>query len=103
VSPVDTTLALPRPVNETGHMKTMNASEFKAKCLAILDEVAETGEALTILKHGRPVAQLVPPTARAEGYPQDTLEGTVDIAGDIVSPPLAADAWEVEDPEEGRA
>ena len=29
-------------------MKTINASEFKAKCLAILDEVAETGEVLTM-------------------------------------------------------
>jgi prevent-host-death family protein len=42
-------------------MVTINASEFKAKCLAILDEVADTGEAVMILKRGRPVAQLVPP------------------------------------------
>ena len=40
-------------------MKTINASEFKAKCLAILDEVSDTGEVLTILKHGRPVARLL--------------------------------------------
>jgi PHD/YefM family antitoxin component YafN of YafNO toxin-antitoxin module len=33
-------------------MRTINASEFKAKCLAILDEVAATGEMVTILKHG---------------------------------------------------
>jgi len=83
-------------------MKTMNASEFKAKCLAILDEVAETGEALTILKHGKPVAQLVPPTAQGEGYPQDTLRGTVEILGDVVSPALEHTTWEAEDPEEGR-
>jgi prevent-host-death family protein len=50
-------------------MKTINASEFKAKCLAILDEVAETGEVLTILKHGKPVAQLVPPVPRSAGFP----------------------------------
>lgn len=83
-------------------MKTMNASEFKAKCLAILDEVAETGEGLTILKHGKPVAQLLPPTARAGGYPQQTLRGTLEILGDVVSPALEPTAWEAEDPEEGR-
>jgi prevent-host-death family protein len=41
-------------------MKTISASEFKAKSLALLDEVAETGEPLVITKRGRPVAQVVP-------------------------------------------
>ena len=41
-------------------MKTMNASDFKARCLAILDEVRETGLVVTILKHGKPVAELRP-------------------------------------------
>jgi prevent-host-death family protein len=39
-------------------MRTVNDSEFKAKCFAILDEVEETGEPVTILKRGRPVARL---------------------------------------------
>jgi len=34
------------------------ASEFKAKCLGLLDEVAETGEPVVITKRGRPVARL---------------------------------------------
>lgn len=75
-------------------MKTMNASEFKAKCLAILDEVAETGEPLTILKHGRPVAQLVPPTTPRQAYPQHSLRGTMQILGDIISPATDPDDWE---------
>jgi len=41
-------------------VKTLTSTEFKAKCLSILDEVAETGEPVTILKRGKPVAQLVP-------------------------------------------
>ncbi len=77
-------------------MKTINASEFKAKCLAILDEVAETGEVLTILKHGRPVAQLVPPSPRSTGFPQEALAGTVEFLGDVVEPVVEADAWEAE-------
>src|ERR1035438_2327581 len=39
---------------------TIGAGEFKAKCLKLLDEVAETRETLVITKHGKPVAQVVP-------------------------------------------
>ena len=39
-------------------MKTMSASQFKAKCLKIMDEVAASGEPVTITKNGKPVAQL---------------------------------------------
>jgi len=38
----------------------MKASEFKAKCLAVLDEVRESGREVTITKRGKPVAKLVP-------------------------------------------
>ena len=77
-------------------MREINASEFKAKCLAILDEVVQTGQAVTITKRGKPVAQLVPPVPRQGVYPQDALFGTVKIHGDIVEPVLDADAWEAE-------
>ncbi len=40
--------------------QTMPASEFKAKCLALMDEVARTGEPVVITKNGKPVAQLGP-------------------------------------------
>ncbi|MBL8538289.1 MAG: type II toxin-antitoxin system Phd/YefM family antitoxin [Hyphomonadaceae bacterium] len=40
--------------------KTMPASEFKAKCLALMDEVARTGEPVVITKNGKPVAELGP-------------------------------------------
>jgi antitoxin (DNA-binding transcriptional repressor) of toxin-antitoxin stability system len=79
-------------------MKTMNASDFKARCLAILDEVGASGEVITILKRGRPVAQLVPPMYIDSGYPQRELAGSVKIHGDVVSPPLPASAWETENP-----
>jgi prevent-host-death family protein len=77
-------------------MRTIRASEFKAKCLAILDEVERTGEAVIILKRGRPVARLVPLTLGEEKYPQQSLRGTVDILGDILEPVLPAKAWEAE-------
>ncbi len=40
--------------------RTVSASAFKAKCLGLLDEVAETGETIVVTKRGRPVARLVP-------------------------------------------
>jgi len=77
-------------------MQKINATQFKARCMAILDEVATTGETVTILKSGRPVAQLSPPSAEAQRYPQEELFGTVTICGDIVEPVLPADSWDAE-------
>lgn len=77
-------------------MRSIRASEFKAKCLAILDEVERTGEPITILKRGRPVARLVPPVLEEGAYPQSSLLGTVEFLGDVVEPVLPAEAWESE-------
>jgi prevent-host-death family protein len=77
-------------------MRSIRASEFKAKCLAILDEVNQTGEAVTILKRGRPVARLLPPAKGPGKYPQDSLRGTVKILGDVIEPAVPPDAWEAE-------
>ena len=51
--------------------RTIPASRFKAQCLALLDEVAETGEAIIVTKRGRPVAQITPVE------PPDSLRGSV--------------------------
>ena len=75
--------------------RTMNASEFKAKCLAELDEVARTGEPITILKRGRPLARVVPVVVK-ETSPQRELHGTVEILGEILEPVLDPDSWEAE-------
>jgi prevent-host-death family protein len=74
----------------------MTATEFKARCLALLDEVAATGEVITVLKHGKPVAQLVPAVQRAGGYPQEALASSVEFLGDVIAPVLPPDAWEAE-------
>lgn len=51
--------------------RRVSATQFKAKCLALLDEVAETGEALVVTKRGKPVARVEP-----VGAPR-SLEGSV--------------------------
>ena len=58
------------------------AGEFKAKCLALLDEVSITGEELIVTKRGKPVAKV----AAVETAEPPTLIGSVRWEKDIVSP-----------------
>jgi len=73
----------------------LSATEFKAKCLAILERIRATGEKVTVTKHGIPIADVVPAGAGGRS-PQDELQGTVKVLGDILGPALPAGAWEVE-------
>lgn len=75
-------------------METVNASEFKAKCLAILDRVQATGERVVILKRGKPVAELWPASRTDARYPQSDLAGSVTVLDDIVEPVLPEEHWE---------
>lgn len=75
-------------------MNTINASDFKARCLAILDRVHETGERVVILKRGRPVAELSRVTGEGDTYPQAELEGTVTVVGDVVGPVFPEEHWD---------
>lgn len=84
-------------------MKTVGASEFKAKCLAILDEINRSGETLIITKRGRPVARLNPAAQGTSQYPQSELRGTVELLGDVVEPPLPPETWEAEVQDESPA
>ncbi|MYD86782.1 MAG: type II toxin-antitoxin system Phd/YefM family antitoxin [Acidobacteria bacterium] len=75
-------------------METINASDFKARCLAILDRVHATGERVVILKRGRPVAELSPASGAEAEYPQFELKGTVTVIGDIVGPAVTEEDWD---------
>jgi prevent-host-death family protein len=69
-----------------GHtMKTVSAAEFKAKCLRLMDEVERSGEAITVTKRGRPVAQLAPVPRDPEAI-FGFLKGRMKIVGDIEGP-----------------
>lgn len=74
-------------------VKQMAAGEFKAQCLAIMDQVFESGEPVLITKHGKPVAKLVPAEKQIDdifGY----MAGKVKIVGDIVGPVTPLEDWE---------
>ena len=73
-------------------MKTMAAGSFKAKCLAVMDEVQAKRETVVITKRGKPVAKWVPiETERDEIY--GFLAGKGAITGDVVSPVLLLEEW----------
>lgn len=70
-------------------MQRITASRFKARCLALLDEVESSRQPLEVTKHGRPVARVVP----IEGVPplrgsvtynvdDDELLGPIDVEWD---------------------
>jgi len=63
---------------------TIPAGEFKAKCLKLLDQVAEERRTLVITKRGRPVARLSP--VPEEGDFVGSMRGSGEILGDIISP-----------------
>ena len=69
----------------SGGTRTMKASEFKVKCLKLMDEVADGGGEIVITKRGKPVAKLTSHRERPT-----TLfgidRGRLEILGDIVSP-----------------
>ena len=58
------------------------AGEFKAKCLALLDDVAATGRPLVVTKRGKPVARVVP--IDEDELPD--LRGSVLEEGDLIAP-----------------
>lgn len=60
------------------------AGEFKAKCLQLLDDIAEKRGTLVITKHGKPVARLVPVEPEQQLF--GALKGSVVAEIDIVSP-----------------
>jgi prevent-host-death family protein len=66
--------------------KQIKASEFKAKCLALIDEVAATGEAVIVTKNGKPMAELVPHRPSRKKSSLGIWKGKVEITGDIISP-----------------
>ena len=80
--------------------RTIKASEFKAKCLKLMDEVAESGEEIVITKHGRPVSRLTPYREKPK-----TLfgrgKGMIEIHGDIVEPMPAEWFEDADDSSEG--
>ncbi|HET9320181.1 MAG TPA: type II toxin-antitoxin system Phd/YefM family antitoxin [Bryobacteraceae bacterium] len=79
---------------------TVSATEFKAKCLAYLDEIEQNGGPITITRRGRPVAVLGRARRAAWKSPRNSLAGKVRIVGDIVNLDMSS-LWEVVGQDQG--
>lgn len=66
---------------------SVNAAEFKARCLKLIDEVAATHEPLVITKRGKPMAKLVPIECETPTSLFGYMKNTGQIRGDIVDVP----------------
>jgi prevent-host-death family protein len=76
-------------------MKEVAISEFKAKCLGILEEVRKTRKPIRITRFGEPVAEVVPPTAeRTKERRLGSMAGSMKILGDIVGPTGSLNDWD---------
>lgn len=76
-------------------MKEIAISEFKAKCLDILEEVRRTRRPIRVTRFGKPVAEVVPPTAeKTKRRRLGSMAGTAKIVGDIVGPTGSFDDWD---------
>ena len=65
--------------------RVVTATEFKAKCLALLDEVERGGGAITVTRRGNPIAVLRPALKRPWKSPRGLWAGKARIVGDIVN------------------
>jgi prevent-host-death family protein len=75
-------------------MKQMRASVFKAKCLAVMDDVQATGEPVIVTKRGKPVVKVVAVESEKDdifGFMAE--KGT--IMGDIESPVVPLKDWKI--------
>ena len=75
-------------------MKEVAISEFKAKCLALLEEVQKTRKPLLVTRFGKPIAEVAPPSPRPTHDWLESMAGEIEILGDVVSPASDEDDWE---------
>lgn len=77
-------------------MNEVSISEFKAKCIGLLEQVRTTKQPLRVTRHGKPVAEIVPPNEEIDRMEWiKSMQGSAETLGDIVSPATDEDDWEV--------
>src|SRR4051794_11434078 len=65
--------------------RKINAAAFKAQCLKLIDEVAESGQPITVTKRGKAKVQIVAVREKPKKL-FGALKGSFEIVGDIVGP-----------------
>jgi prevent-host-death family protein len=76
-------------------MEAIAISQFKAKCLAILQRVKRTGKPILVTRFGKPIVEIVPPTGRATAASWiGAFQARGRIVGDVVTPATDGEGWE---------
>ena len=76
-------------------MEEVAISEFKAKCLALLEQVRVTKRPLRVTRFGKPVAEVLPPSpSGASADWMGSLADRMEIHGDIIAPVIEETDWE---------
>ena len=76
-------------------MKEIAISEFKAKCLGILEEVRKTRRPIRVTRFGEPIADVLPPSpGKPKGRRLGGMAGSGEILGDIVGPTGSLEDWD---------
>jgi len=79
-------------------MRKVAISEFKAKCLSLLEEVEKTKKPLLVTKFGKPIAEVNPPSSNQKSRSWvGSLKGEIKFLGDIVSPVFEERDWKEPD------
>lgn len=74
-------------------MGTIPAEQFKAKCLALLNDVAQSHDSILVTKHGKPVAKVVPVNIDSD-INTKPIKDCITFMGDVISP--LDELWEAE-------
>ena len=76
--------------------QTIPISQFKATCLAVLEQVRRTGAPIVVTRRGEPIAEVIPPSLAGAGESWlGAMRDTAAIVGDLVSPAADAEVWDV--------
>jgi len=76
-------------------MQEIAISEFKAKCLALLEQVRKTKKPIRVTRFGKPVAEVIPPgPVASEAEWLGSMTDSMEILGDIISPVIEETDWE---------
>ncbi len=77
-------------------MKSLAITEFKAKCLAVLEEVARTESPVTVTRRGKALARVIPVSIAKDGVSeQASLLGTIHEVEDDGSSVLPTEDWDM--------
>ena len=81
---------------DLNQIDVITISQFKATCLAVLDNVKRTGRPILVTRHGKPIAIIdPPPPPKKQASWLGSFKTKGKISGDILAPVVPVDAWHV--------